>query len=148
MEPVTDLSVSATGELPRPLVGRAEAAVFFADRKVGDQPHSQWNTTFGTPQAPSQASSSTTPASSTLGLVTASSAAADIQTIDDFHAAQAELTSRLQATVAAQTTYAPAPVPTFVTPAMWQESVASVYEGGLKRDWDYDVSAMSMAKRR
>ena len=26
----------------------------------------------------------------------------------------------------------------FVTPAMWQESVASVYEGGLKRAWDYD----------
>lgn len=24
----------------------------------------------------------------------------------------------------------------FVTPAMWQESVASVYEGGLKRAWD------------
>lgn len=29
-------------------------------------------------------------------------------------------------------------VPNFVTPAMWQESVASVYEGGLKRTWDYD----------
>ncbi len=34
---------------------------------------------------------------------------------------------------------AAAPVQTaFVTPAMWQESVASVYEGGLKRAWDYD----------
>jgi hypothetical protein len=30
---------------------------------------------------------------------------------------------------------------------MWQESVASVFEGGLKRPWDYD-SAMGMAKRR
>jgi hypothetical protein len=42
------------------------------------------------------------------------------------------------------------PVPasqTFVTPAMWQESVASVYEGGLKRAWDYD-GGMSMNKRR
>jgi len=39
---------------------------------------------------------------------------------------------------------------TFVTPAMWRESVASVYEGGLKRAWDYDVSGgtMSMSKRR
>ena len=29
-------------------------------------------------------------------------------------------------------------MPNFITPAMWQESVASVYEGGLKRAWDYD----------
>lgn len=34
--------------------------------------------------------------------------------------------------------YPAAPVQPFVTPAMWQESVASVYEGGLKRAWDYD----------
>lgn len=32
--------------------------------------------------------------------------------------------------------YSAAPVQSFVTPAMWQESVASVYEGGLKRHWD------------
>ena len=36
-------------------------------------------------------------------------------------------------------------VPTFVTPAMWQESVASVYEGGLKRAWDFDNTAMAAA---
>lgn len=41
--------------------------------------------------------------------------------------------------------YSPAPV-TFMTPAMWQQSVASVYEGGLKRGWDYD--AEPMMKRR
>ncbi|KAK7983738.1 hypothetical protein PG989_011140 [Apiospora arundinis] len=29
--------------------------------------------------------------------------------------------------------YSAAPVQTFVTPAMWQQSVASVYEGGMKR---------------
>jgi hypothetical protein len=34
--------------------------------------------------------------------------------------------------------YVAAPTATFVTPAMWQESVASVYEGGLKRGWDFD----------
>jgi len=39
-----------------------------------------------------------------------------------------------------------AQVPTFITPAMWQESVASVYEGGLKRAWDYD-SQMVMKRR-
>ncbi|KAJ8123906.1 hypothetical protein ONZ43_g260 [Nemania bipapillata] len=36
---------------------------------------------------------------------------------------------------------------TFVTPAMWQESVASVYEsGGLKRQWDYDSGGASIAE--
>ncbi|KAK7962205.1 lipase regulator 1 [Apiospora aurea] len=32
--------------------------------------------------------------------------------------------------------YSAAPVQTFVTPAMWQQSVASVYEGGMKRHYD------------
>jgi len=40
----------------------------------------------------------------------------------------------------------------FITPAMWQESVASVYESGaLKRHWDYDSGASmteTMNKRR
>lgn len=36
-------------------------------------------------------------------------------------------------------------VPTFVTPAMWQDSVASVYEGGLKRSWDFDNTTMATA---
>jgi hypothetical protein len=40
-----------------------------------------------------------------------------------------------------------APVQTFVTPAMWQESVASVYEGGLKRAWDYDGHGHMPVKR-
>jgi len=46
--------------------------------------------------------------------------------------------------------YATAPVPSFVSPSMWQESVASVYEGGLKRQWDYDSSnnVMNQAMKR
>lgn len=36
------------------------------------------------------------------------------------------------------TQFSASQVQNFVTPAMWQESVASVYEGGLKRAWDYD----------
>jgi hypothetical protein len=38
--------------------------------------------------------------------------------------------------------YSSAPIPSFVSPSMWQESVASVYEGGLKRQWDYDGNTM------
>lgn len=41
-----------------------------------------------------------------------------------------------------QPQYATGALPNFVTPAMWQESVASVYEGGLKRAWDYDEMSM------
>jgi hypothetical protein len=48
--------------------------------------------------------------------------------------------------------YSAPPVQAFVTPAMWQESVASVYESGaLKRHWDYDSGASiveTMNKRR
>jgi hypothetical protein len=33
--------------------------------------------------------------------------------------------------------YSGAAIPSFVSPSMWQESVASVYEGGMKRSWDY-----------
>ena len=45
-----------------------------------------------------------------------------------------------------QQQYTAAPTATFVTPAMWQESVASVYEGGLKRTWDFDAG--QIMKRR
>lgn len=38
-----------------------------------------------------------------------------------------------------QAQFVAAPPPTaFVSPSMWQESVASVYEGGLKRGWGYE----------
>lgn len=31
---------------------------------------------------------------------------------------------------------------------MWQESVASVYEGGLKRQWGYDSGDMQQTSKR
>lgn len=71
-------------------------------------------------------------------------------TIQDIQSANASLPSGTPG-LPPQQQYSAAPVQTFVTPAMWQESVASVYEGGLKRQWDYDGGssmAGSMAKRR
>lgn len=53
-----------------------------------------------------------------------------------------------QHAAAAQTYAAQAPVPNFVTPAMWQESVASVYEGGIKRGWDYEATGMDIKPHR
>ncbi len=71
-----------------------------------------------------------------------SSAASESPSLQDI---QAQLQSGPQPIAAPQ--YA-APVQPFVTPAMWQESVASVYEGGagLKRGWDYN-GQMSMKRR-
>ncbi|UZP46177.1 hypothetical protein NXS19_013989 [Fusarium pseudograminearum] len=73
----------------------------------------QWNTTFG---------------------------ATEVPTIQDIQAVQATMPTGSHQLSPPQ--YTAAPVPNFVTPAMWQESVASVYEGGLKRGWDYDGVAV------
>ncbi|KAJ3527986.1 hypothetical protein NM208_g10432 [Fusarium decemcellulare] len=71
----------------------------------------QWNTTFG---------------------------ATEVPTIQDIQAVQASMPAGSHQISPSQ--YSAAPVPNFVTPAMWQESVARVYEGGLglKRAWDYE----------
>ncbi|KAJ4297277.1 hypothetical protein N0V88_004195 [Collariella sp. IMI 366227] len=93
----------------------------------------QWNTSFGNP--PIQ-SSPPPVAAQTSSL----SAAADggvngpLPTLQDI---QAAAHGHMRSMPPPYPTAAP-PVQTFVTPAMWQESVASVYEGGLKRAWDYD----------
>ncbi|KAI5467602.1 hypothetical protein BGZ63DRAFT_345322 [Mariannaea sp. PMI_226] len=93
----------------------------------------QWNTTFGTP-AHSQ-STSTPPQSSPLN-VSSSTGATEVSTLQDIQAIHTSLPAGSQQLSPSQ--YSAAPVASFVTPAMWQESVASVYEGGLKRAWDYD----------
>jgi len=89
-----------------------------------------------------QAPSSSLPSQSS-SLSVASSGAAETPTLQDIHAVHAQLPAGTQ--IPAQQ-YSAAAVQTFVTPAMWQESVASVYEGGLKRTWDYD-SHMSVKRR-
>ncbi|KAK7425741.1 hypothetical protein QQZ08_007840 [Neonectria magnoliae] len=93
----------------------------------------QWNTTFGTP-AHTQPSSTPSQASSLN--VASSAGATEVSTLQDIQAVHASLPAGSQQLSPSQ--YSAAPVTSFVTPAMWQESVASVYEGGLKRAWDYD----------
>ncbi|KAH7261026.1 uncharacterized protein BKA55DRAFT_536032 [Fusarium redolens] len=90
----------------------------------------QWNTTFGTPASHTQPSS-TPPHTSPLNA--SSSGATEVPTIQDIQAVQASMPAGSHQISPSQ--YSSAPVPNFVTPAMWQESVASVYEGGLKRAW-------------
>lgn len=102
----------------------------------------QWNTSFGTPPAPPPPASV---ASQTSPLSVSSSGAAEVPTLQDIQAVHAQLPAGSQQMAPQQ--FSAAPVQTFVTPAMWQESVASVYEGGLKRTWDYDAG-ISMGKRR
>ncbi|KAI0432377.1 fungal-specific transcription factor domain-containing protein [Xylaria sp. FL1042] len=106
----------------------------------------QWNSTFGTPLPPQP--TSVTPQSSSLNV---SSGAPEVPTTQDMAIANASLSAPPPQLPPQQ--YSAPPVQPFVTPAMWQESVVSVYEsGGLKRHWDYDSGSASitetMNKRR
>ncbi|KAH8905965.1 hypothetical protein BR93DRAFT_880166 [Coniochaeta sp. PMI_546] len=102
----------------------------------------QWNTSFGTPPAQPPPASVASQGSS---LSMSSSGVAEVPTAQDIQTVHSQLPGGSQH--APPPVYTTAPTQTFVTPAMWQESVASVYEGGLKRAWDYD-GGMSMNKRR
>ncbi|KAI1090351.1 hypothetical protein F5B19DRAFT_484623 [Rostrohypoxylon terebratum] len=106
----------------------------------------QWNTTFGTQQIQSQPTS-VAPHSSSLS-VGSSSGAPEISPAQDLHLGTGSLPAVTQPMPHQQ--YTAPPMQAFVTPAMWQESVASVYEGGLKRRWDYDsgTSMSESVKRR
>lgn len=96
----------------------------------------QWNSSFGTPPAPPTVSVS--PQTRSLS---DPSGAAEVPTLQDIQTVHAQLPSGSQPIQ--QQSYSAAPVQTFVTPAMWQDSVASVYEGGLKRAWDFDSNGDS-----
>ncbi|KAI1326964.1 fungal-specific transcription factor domain-containing protein [Xylariaceae sp. FL0255] len=105
----------------------------------------QWNSTFGTP-LPTQPTL-VAPQASSLNV---SPGAPEVPTTQDIAIAHAAVPALPPALPPQQ--YSAPPVQAFVTPAMWQESVASVYEsGGLKRHWDYDGGtsiAAAMNKRR
>lgn len=106
---------------------------------------SQWNTSFGTPPAQPPPASV---ASQNSSLSVSSSGAAEVPTLQDIQIVHSQIPNAASQQQISPHSYSTAPpVQTFVTPAMWQESVASVYEGGLKRAWDYDGS-LSMSKRR
>ena len=60
--------------------------------------------------------------------------AQDVQVVNSGMPTSQQMTSPQQ--------YTAAPSNGFMTPAMWQESVASVYEGGLKRSWNFDGNDM------
>ncbi|PNY26783.1 transcriptional regulatory protein [Tolypocladium capitatum] len=102
----------------------------------------QWNSSFGGPADADPAS--TTPAHF-LNIAPTSSGASDVSAMQGFQDVSSSLAAGSQQ-MSTQQYSAPASMPNFITPAMWQESVASVYEGGLKRSWDYDT--MQAVKRR
>jgi len=100
----------------------------------------QWNASFGTPAAPPEP----TPISQARSLnISSSTGAPDVSNLPEYRGGNDAVQSGSQMP---QQQYSAPSVPNFVTPAMWQESVASVYEGGLKRSWDYDGG--QMMKRR
>ncbi|KAK4251785.1 hypothetical protein C7999DRAFT_10411 [Corynascus novoguineensis] len=95
----------------------------------------QWNTSFGAPQIP-QPSPPSVAAVAAAGSLSGVESPGLHQGMHAAAAAQGQLRTGPQMPLPP---YPAAPPQTFVTPAMWQESVASVYEGGLKRAWDYDA---------
>ncbi|KAB8304169.1 hypothetical protein EYC80_003588 [Monilinia laxa] len=105
----------------------------------------QWNSTFGTPPASSSSASETTPP-----LKTPSSGAQELPTLPEIQIPpNVSLPPGSQPMPPQQ--YSGAPIPSFVSPSMWQESVANVYESGIKRQWDYsDPNEMvnPISKRR
>ncbi|PHH83873.1 hypothetical protein CDD83_2884 [Cordyceps sp. RAO-2017] len=106
----------------------------------------QWNTTFG-----SSAHAEPVAAAQSGSLdMTPPSGAADLSTIQAVHGvgvgAALAATGSQQMAADPYSAAATAPLAHFMTPAMWQRSVASVYEGGLKGSWDYE--AMQAMKRR
>ncbi|KAM0288023.1 hypothetical protein ACHAQH_000091 [Verticillium albo-atrum] len=103
----------------------------------------QWNSSFGTPQV--QAQSTSVPTQTSALNVSPSSGQPEAPSIQDIQAATASMPVAAQQMPPQQ--YSAAPVQTFVTPAMWQESVASVYEGGLKRAWDYEGGPVMKRQR-
>lgn len=110
---------------------------------MGEQPSwnparifENWNTSFGNPQV--QQASPNSGGVNTASLKSSSSSPPDMSSYSNLPANEA-ISSSAQPMPAQQFT---APMPTFITPAMWQESVASVYEVGLKRAWDYDGGPM------
>ncbi|RDL33170.1 Uncharacterized protein BP5553_08609 [Venustampulla echinocandica] len=101
----------------------------------------QWNSTFGTPPASNASAPPRTP------LKLPSSGAQEIPTISEVQTVSAANLAAVPHQIPPQQ-YSGAPIPSFVSPSMWQESVASVYEGGLKRHWGYDDNSMVSAAKR
>ncbi|KAG9232427.1 hypothetical protein BJ875DRAFT_514523 [Amylocarpus encephaloides] len=101
----------------------------------------QWNTTFGTPPAANASAPQQTP------LKLPVSGAQEIPVLPELQPLpNSSLPSSAQPIPPQQ--YSGAPIPSFVSPSMWQESVASVYEGGLKRHWDYDDNTVNVKRSR
>ncbi|POR34982.1 Putative transcriptional regulatory protein [Tolypocladium paradoxum] len=101
----------------------------------------QWNNSFGTPAHAEPVSATQTH----LNIAPSSSSPSDVSTMQDFQGVSPSLAASSQQ-MPAQQYSVPSSMPNFITPAMWQESVASVYEGGFKRSWDYDT--MHAMRRR
>ncbi|PVH76410.1 hypothetical protein DL98DRAFT_551174 [Cadophora sp. DSE1049] len=101
----------------------------------------QWNTTFGTNPAQSTSAPQVTPLKIPI------SGAQEIPTLPELQNLPNTNLQPHPHTLPPQQYSGPA-IPSFVSPSMWQESVASVYEGGLKRQhqWDYDENVAKRAR--
>ena len=105
--------------------------------------HSRWNTTFGTPPSTQSGANPQTnsplkhpvPGAQEIPTMSVNQSLPNVNLAPGSHHPMPPQQ------------YSGAPIPSFVSPSMWQESVASVYEGGLKRQWDYDDDSIVNSKR-
>ncbi|TWU76163.1 hypothetical protein ED733_001904 [Metarhizium rileyi] len=102
-----------------------------------------WNTSFGTPSQPGALVGSV---SGDKSLNVSTPGVPDQTALAD-HVSNHSLSSPGTQQMAHQQYPTATSIPNFITPAMWQESVASVYEGGLKRAWDFDGGMASMKRQ-
>ncbi|KAL5614957.1 hypothetical protein BROUX41_005025 [Berkeleyomyces rouxiae] len=94
----------------------------------------QWNTTFGPPPSIRSPAGSVSPSQQTINNSPGTSSGTrgiDMAPLGISTNAPIAASQQMQATQTYTHTQ-------FMTPEMWQQSVVSVYEGGLKRPWGYD----------
>jgi len=137
---VQSLAMMAAGHGTQPSASAQTIALADAPAWNPSRIFEQWNTSFGPPAVQA---SPTSLASHNSALTIPSAAGPETQNLQDIQGVQGQLATGAQH-MAPQ--YPANPVQNFVTPSMWQESVASVYENGLKRAWDYD-GHMSVKRR-
>ncbi|KAG6000352.1 hypothetical protein E4U21_005561 [Claviceps maximensis] len=103
-----------------------------------------WNTSFGMLSQPGPFLAGSASQASSLNMSFAPGAPDSISIADPVSAQS--LTSSGSGQISHAQFSSANSVPDFITPAMWQESVASVYEGGLKRAWDYDGNMANLKR--
>ncbi len=119
------------------------------EEHITNQTPSQWNYTFGTPPPSHSESPDQGPPQNPLSVAPDVSEVPSRNSHMPVNGVSGPATATRQQAFFPPQHYSGTTMPNFVSPSMWQESVASVYEAGMKRVWDYGDpnGVMPLAKR-